>query len=80
MYAMGPSGTGSFAQRNRASLTAVVVSAIYVALAFSSGVVLFGILPVLMCVRAFQRRETLAPLSAIAAVVAVAVAIIAFTR
>jgi hypothetical protein len=77
---MAPPGTGSFAQRNQASLTAIIVSAIYVVIALSANIVFFGIVPVLMGVRAFQRRETLAPLAGIAAAVAVVVAIIAFTR
>ena len=80
LYAMAPPGTGSFAQRNQASLTAIIVSAIYVVIALSANIVFFGIVPVLMGVRAFQRRETLAPLAGIAAAVAVVVAIIAFTR
>lgn len=51
----------------------MVVAAIYVALAATTRVYLIGILPVLMAYRAVRRREPLAALAVIAAVVALAV-------
>jgi hypothetical protein len=60
-----------FVRRNQASLTGVGFAAIYVVVAATTGFVLIGIVPVMMCMRAFQRKEPLAPLAAVAAVVAV---------
>jgi Protein of unknown function (DUF2510) len=68
----------SFAKRNSKSLTAMGVVAIYIALALSTGIVFIGILPVLMAVRATKRKEQLAPVAIIAAVIAVGVALLAF--
>jgi hypothetical protein len=67
---------GSFWRRNQASLTATGVAAVYVGIAIGAHFVLLGILPVLMCVRAFQRKETLAPLALVAAIVAVGTAVL----
>jgi hypothetical protein len=67
---------GSFWSRNQASLTATGAAAVYVAIAIGAHFVLLGILPVLMCVRAFQRKETLAPLALVAAIVAVGTAVL----
>ena len=69
----------SFAQRNSVSLIAIGVVALYILLAVSTHIVLLGIFPVLMSVRAIKRREALAPFAVIAALVAVGVAIIALT-
>jgi hypothetical protein len=60
-----------FVRRNQASLTGAGFAAIYVVIAATTGFVLIGIVPVMMCMRAFQRKEPLAPLAGIAAVVAV---------
>jgi hypothetical protein len=77
----GPqSGSASFGQRNQASLTAIVVSIIYVVLAVTAHFVLLGIFPALMCVRAFQRKELLAPLAAVAAGVAIVAAVLAYAH
>ena len=57
---------------NRFSFTAVVTAAIYLAIAVTIHFVLIGILPVMSAVRAYQRREKLAPLAAVAAALAVA--------
>lgn len=74
---MGMPGPGaSFGRRNQASLTAIVVSALYVLIALTANFVFFGIFPAVLCFRAFQRKETLAPLAAIAVAGAVAVAIV----
>jgi hypothetical protein len=64
----------SFAQRNRQSLTAIGVVALYVLIATTTHFVFIGILPVLMSVRAIKAKETLAPAAVAAAVVAVLVA------
>jgi hypothetical protein len=75
MYArVGP----GFAKRNSKSLTAIGVVAIYIVLALSTGIVFIGILPVLMAVRATKRKEQLAPVAIVAAVIAVGVAFLAF--
>lgn len=66
----------SFARRNQASLTALAVAAIYAGIDLTSHIFLLGIVPVMMAVRATRRRETLAPLAIVAAVVAVALALI----
>jgi hypothetical protein len=64
-----PRGPNSF------SLTAIAFSAVYVVLAFATGFVLLGIVPVISAVRAFQRGERLAPLAAVAAAAVVAVSV-----
>jgi hypothetical protein len=69
----------SLVQQNPTSFTALGVVAGYLVLAFTTGIVLFGIFPVLLSVRAFNRGEKLAPLAAIGAAVAVLVAVMAFT-
>ena len=69
----------SFAHRNSLSLIAIGVVAVYILLAVSTHVVLLGIFPILMSVRATKRREALGPVAVIAALIAVGVAIIALT-
>ncbi len=69
---MGGPASGTFARRNQASLTAIVVGGVYLAIALTAHFVLIGIVPALMAFRAFQRRETLAPLAAIVAVAVIA--------
>lgn len=64
----------SFAQRNRHSLTAIGVVALYVLLAMTTRFVLIGIVPVMLSIRAIKAKETLAPAAVAAAVVAVVVA------
>lgn len=66
----------SFARRNQASLTALVVAAIYAGIDLTSHVFILGIVPVMMAVRATRRRETMAPVAIVAAIIAVALAII----
>jgi hypothetical protein len=58
-------------QRNRTALTTLAVVAAYVVLALTTRVVLLGIFPVVLSMRAFRRGEQLAPLAIIAAVGAV---------
>jgi hypothetical protein len=67
----------SFAKQNSLSLTAIGVVALYVVIAMSSHVVLLGIFPVMLSVRAISRKEQLAPVAVIAAIVAVVVAFMA---
>lgn len=65
----------SFTHNNHRSLTAIGVAALYVLVALTSHVVLFGIVPAAAAVRAFKRREPLAPIAAVAAGTAILVAI-----
>jgi hypothetical protein len=77
-----PGGMGgaraTFARRNQLSLTATALAVLYVFIAISTHFVLFGIAPALMCVRAFQRKEKLAPLALVAAIVAIGTAVVFF--
>jgi len=67
----------TFLQRNSLSLTAMAVVAVYIVIALSTRVVLLGIFPVLLSVRAIRAREMLAPVAVVAAIVAVGVAFLA---
>jgi hypothetical protein len=62
-------------QRNRLTLTAIAVVAVYVLLAATTRVVLLGIFPLLLSYRAFRRGETLAPIALICAIIAVVIAV-----
>jgi Protein of unknown function (DUF2510) len=76
-----PIGQGqqlSFAKRNSLSLIAAGVVALYVVVALTTGIVFLGIFPVILSVRAIGRKEPLAPVAIIAAIVAVGVAFLAF--
>ena len=64
----------TFAKRNRHSLTAIGVVALYVLLAVTTHFVLIGIVPVMLSIRAVKAKETLAPAAVAAAVIAVVVA------
>lgn len=80
-YGRGMSGMGgpranTFGRRNQASLTAIAVSAVYLVLAATANVVFLGIFPALMCYRAFQRKEALAPLAAVALAAVIATAVL----
>jgi hypothetical protein len=66
---------GSFWSRNRHSVTAIVISAIYVAIALATGFVLLGIVPLFASIRAVRFREQLAPLAVIAAIVTIVVSV-----
>jgi hypothetical protein len=61
----------SLIERNPTSAQAVGVVILYLVLASTTGIVLLGIFPVLLSVRAFQRGEQLAPVALIAAALAV---------
>jgi len=71
---------GASSRGNSASLTAIISGAIYVAIALATPLVFFGIVPVLSTVRAFQRREKLAPLAAVVAAIAVGTSIYFLTH
>ncbi len=58
-------------QRNRLSLTALCVAVAYIVLAEATGVVLLGIFPALLGLRALRRKERLAPVALVAAGIAV---------
>ena len=75
--AVGPAQPLSFTTRNRFSLIAAGVVALYVVVAFALHVVFFGILPVGLAIRALGRKEPLAPVAIAAAVIAILVAILA---
>jgi hypothetical protein len=65
---------------NSFSLTAIIVGAIYLALAITTGFVILGIVPVFSTFRAFQRREKLAPVAAVVTAAVVATSIFYFTH
>lgn len=69
----------TFAQRNRHSLTAIGVVALYVLLAMTTHFVLIGIVPVMLSIRAIKAKETLAPAAVAAALIAVVVAFTALS-
>ncbi|MDE3204822.1 MAG: TPM domain-containing protein [Acidobacteriota bacterium] len=71
----GGGGGGTLAGRNQASALAIGLAALYIVIALAAHVVFFGIVPVVTAVRAFRRREALAPLAAVAAGLSVVVAI-----
>ncbi len=60
---------------NPKSLTAIGVVAAYLLIAVTTGVVLLGIFPVLLSIRALRRGEQLAPVAMAAAALAVFVAL-----
>jgi hypothetical protein len=76
---LGSVAPRSFLQRNTFSFVTIGFVLLYVVLAFAVHIVLLGILPVIMCVRAFRAKEQLAPAAAVAAVAAVGFALIALS-
>jgi Protein of unknown function (DUF2510) len=74
----GSRNYGAFGARrgaNGASITAIIVSVVYIGIAIATSFVFLGIVPVVYAARAFQRRESLAPLAAVAAAAAVGTSI-----
>lgn len=67
-------------QRNSLTFTAIVVVALYLVLASTTGIVLIGIFPAMLAFRAYQRREPLAALAVAAAAVAIIFSITVLTR
>jgi hypothetical protein len=70
----------SLLRSNRTTFTAIAVVAAYILVAVTTRVVLLGIFPVLLSVRALRRGEKLAPLALVAALVAVLIAISALSH
>ena len=68
-YGAAPQPT--IVERNRTTLTALAVVVGYLVLAKTTGIVLLGIFPVMLSIRAFQRKEQFAPVALLAAAVAV---------
>ncbi|MEH3053265.1 MAG: DUF2510 domain-containing protein [Patulibacter minatonensis] len=68
-------GDESIFRANPKSFLAVIVSAIYLLLAITSGIVLIGIVPAFAAFHAVERREKLAPIAVLAAVLAVGFAL-----
>jgi hypothetical protein len=81
--AYGPMGSHaqpqrlSFGKQNSLSLTTIGVVALYIVIAVSTRVVILGILPVMLSIRAVNRKEALAPIAVVAAIVAVGIAVLA---
>ena len=75
----GSTAGQTFWGRNRMSLTALVVAAIYIGIAVATRFVLFGIVPLLMSMRAVRAREQLAPLAVVAAILTIVVAVATLT-
>jgi hypothetical protein len=69
----------SYVKQNSLSFTVMGVVAVYILLAMSTHIVVLGILPVVLSVRAVRQREALAPVAVIAAIVAVLVAFAALS-
>jgi hypothetical protein len=67
-------------QRNSTTLTAIVAVALYLVLAATTGIVLIGIFPTVLALRAFQRREPLAALAVAAAALAIVVSMTVLIR
>ena len=61
---------------NNYAITTMVVSAAYIAVALTTGVVFLGIVPALMTFRSFRARESLAPLAGAAAAVAIVASLV----
>jgi Protein of unknown function (DUF2510) len=70
-------GQQSLVQRNKFTFITLGVVFLYVVLAVAVHIVLLGIVPVLMCVRAFRAKEPFAPLAAVGALAGVAFALLA---
>jgi len=71
-----PAGFGgpanlSFAKQNSFSLIAIGVAAAYILIAMTAHIVLIGVIPIMVSIRAFKNRERLAPIALIAAILAV---------
>jgi len=72
--------TQSLYQRNSMTFTTLAVVIGYLVLAATTGIVLLGILPGMLSIRAVGRGEKLAPLAVIAAVGAVAFSLSVMTH
>ncbi|MDF0529021.1 hypothetical protein P0W64_11490 [Tsukamurella sp. 8F] len=61
--------------RNQCTIVALVVALVYILLAETSHLVVIGIVPVVLAIRAIARREPLCLVAVVAAVAAVAISI-----
>lgn len=68
---------GSLWHRNQMSFITVIIGVVYLFLAFEAHLVFIGILPILMTIRAFNRKEKLAPVAALVAAAAIVIGIVA---
>ena len=64
-------GQKGLVERNPKTFTTIAVVFAYLVLASATGIVLIGIFPAILSVRAFQRREPLAPVAIASAAVAI---------
>jgi Protein of unknown function (DUF2510) len=69
-------GQVSFTRRNQRSLTAAGVATVYIVVAVAFHLVFFGILPLILSIRAWQARETLAPVAIALTVIAILIGVI----
>ncbi|HWE55620.1 MAG TPA: DUF2510 domain-containing protein [Acidimicrobiales bacterium] len=70
----------SLAAANRFSAIAVGVSILYLVIAATAHIVILGILPIGMAIRAMSRKEKLAPVALVFAIVALIVGVAGFTH
>jgi hypothetical protein len=69
--AAAPVAQPTIFQRNSTTFTAILVVALYLVLAKTTGIVLIGIFPAMLAFRALQRREPLAVVAVASAAVAI---------
>jgi hypothetical protein len=69
--AAAPVAQPTLIQRNSTTFTAILVVALYLVLAKTTGIVLIGIFPAMLAFRALQRREPLAVVAVASAAVAI---------
>lgn len=70
-FAATPVAQPTLIQRNSTTFTAILVVALYLVLATTTGIVLIGIFPAMLAFRALQRREPLAVIAVGSAAVAI---------
>lgn len=78
-YPQAPAPTSAL-RRNQLTATTVGVCILYAAVAFYAHFAFIGILPVVLTLRAFRRREPLAAVAAVFTVVAVGISLVALAR
>jgi hypothetical protein len=70
-FAAAPVARPTLIQRNSTTFTTILVVALYLVLAKTTGIVLIGIFPAMLAFRALQRREPLAVVAVASAAVAI---------
>jgi len=70
-FAAAPVAQRTLIQRNSTTFTAILVVALYLVLATTTGIVLIGIFPAMLAFRALHRREPLAVIAVASAAVAI---------